>query len=776
MSLSGLVGCAAAALVTFAASAAGANAAYMWIDAPAADKDYYVAFRGRMRLDADTAVEVRLLGASWFEAWIDGEYVTQGPARFPVAHPQYESRTLRLAAGEHLLAVQVHHVGEETRMLPAMAAFLFCEARVDGQVVPMDWKAVRLGGYAPQVRRINPILGWIEWCDTRQVPAGWRNLAFDDSAWGKPLPARTTPVKLEPLSIGSVQQFTQTLRPSAQGPLANTYGYELDDIPARFFLRDQECTSVPSMGTWRRYDLGRVRLGRPSFTLDLLAGAIVEFAYAETLSHGRVAPYINLSTGPSCNLDHYVARGGVQTFCPLTPKAGRYLEIHVLAAPEQIRFVQETYLERCYHGPAQGSFTCSDGLLNRIWSTGVETYRACAEDALVDNPTRERGQWTGDVVSVGMDNASVAYADLRLLRRGLVHSAQCARADGLVAGLSPGTVTYLATYACQWTTAALHYYELTGDRALLEELFPAALKNFDAFAPSLKEHGLEDGLGWVFIDWGYVRNAGPADMAYNMHFLASVEAMTRWCRILGRDAEQARFEGMAQRLRACVQRWLDAELGKDGHGWQQVGYHRAVLALSLGLVGSKRERSCIEAIKRHMLDCFPNNRDAPRLADPGQANPRLITPYFAHYAFGPLIERGEMDFVLDQYRKCWGWMLEDDRTTWIEVFDPRWSHCHQWAGAPTWQLSRYALGLHHRFDLGRNHYQLKLYPGSLEQAQGALPLAGTDGPVGVAWKRSPAGVHYTVRCDQPIWLHLPDAPMDQPVEVVGSREWTFPVK
>jgi hypothetical protein len=106
-----------------------------------------------------------------------------------------------------------------------------------------------------------------------------------------------------------------------------------------------------------------------------------------------------------------------------------------------------------------------------------------------------------------------------------------------------------------------------------------------------------------------------------------------------------------------------------------------------------------------------------------------------------LIARGEMDFVLDQYRKCWGWMLEDDRTTWVEVFDTRWSHCHQWAGCPTWQLTRYALGLTPRFDLGPNCFEWTLNPGSLSHASGRVPIPGkTDGAtIGVEWRVAPDG-------------------------------------
>ena len=97
--------------------------------------------------------------------------------------------------------------------------------------------------------------------------------------------------------------------------------------------------------------------------------------------HGRVSPWITLSGGPSCNLDRFVSRGGRQDLVPITPKAGRYLEVHVIAEPKSVRFLREEFAERSYHNEPEGSFHYSDTRLNRIWATGVETYRACSEDS-----------------------------------------------------------------------------------------------------------------------------------------------------------------------------------------------------------------------------------------------------------------------------------------------------------------------------------------------------------------------------------------------------------
>jgi hypothetical protein len=73
-----------------------------------------------------------------------------------------------------------------------------------------------------------------------------------------------------------------------------------------------------------------------------------------------------------------------------------------------------------------------------------------------------------------------------------------------------------------------------------------------------------------------------------------------------------------------------------------------------------------------------------------------------------LIDSGDGISAADIWRTNWGWMLEKGATTWWEVFDDRWSHCHYWSGAPTWQLSRYGLGLHPQLDSGGSSVILRV--------------------------------------------------------------------
>jgi len=721
----------------------------LWLpDIPVPDQ--HAAFRATFTLPAASAITVRLLGASWFVAWIDGERFAEGPARFPVSHPEWQEHRLRLPAGKHVLAIHATHFGVANRILLAIPPFVAGEVRSSGDV-PLAWKCFRLDGHARAVRRVNAQLGWMEWWDLRGVPEHWTDLEFDDSPWPTPVAANPGLGAPQRLAIAPVGSTPLPLRPIATGNFLETFGYEHDDAPARFFLRDLKPADTPPQGVWRRYDLGRVRLGRPSFVLDAPPGTAVEFAVSESLNQGRVSPWITLSASSSANFWHVVSRGGKQRIEPLVPLGGRYLEAHVLGDPEQIRWVEETWLDRGYYGPPEGSLSTGDKLLDKIWVAGIETFRACAEDAIIDNPTRERGAWTGDAVAAGLDIAGVGWSDTRLAARSLRQAAWTARADGLIPGMAVGDPIFIPSYAAAWVEGVLRQVELTGDFTLLRELLEPARQNIGAFLPKVGGNGLEDGLGWSFIDWGYARPEGPVDPALNIHFLGALRAFRHWCALLDKPEMGADAVVAERTVEQAMRRWIDDRRAGDRTlDPSKIGYHTLVLGLRAGLFDSNPDdiRRAVDAIKAHWRNCFPNQPSAPRLSDPSVSNSRLITPYFAHYAFPTLIERGEMDFVREQIRGCWGWMLSTGATTILEVFDTRWSHCHQWSACPTWQLSRYLLGLRPRFDRGPLHYQFVLQPGSSPSASGVLPVAGSDERLRIAWKRLPAGQIEWV-CDGP---------------------------
>ena len=723
--------------------------------------DSYFAFRGVFELEHDAEISLDIFGAHWFTVRLDGDYLTEGPHRFPADHPEYEIQTIRLRRGRHLVAAEVRQEGVATRMLRTdlIPAFFLCRVRVADTSIPVHWKQTALNGYVRTGQRVNPQFAWMEWVDTRVNPADWQAADFDETGWETPEPFKeiaSWPVR--PLATGPVLSLDVKMRRIGEGKLSGPFdgaerpNWKTDD-DLTWFRRDLN-PDGPADGVWRRYDLGYVMLGRPEIRLDVPTGSIVEIAYSEALHEGKVTPYINLSAGLSRNLDHFVARGGVQSFAPQAPKGGRFLEVHVQADPSKVRFVRESFRHRTYFDEPTGEFRCGDERLNRIWRLGIDTLRACSEDAVVDNPTRERGQWLGDVL-LATYIAAAGYNDLRLFRRSLEQSAYCAEKNGLVAGLNPGGPSFLSTYAAQWFTAVVNYFDLTGDRTVLEALYPYAERNMAAFLRALGPKGISNDLAWAFVDWGYPGTPNhETDIALNLHVLEGVRSLQTWAHLLNKDPAQ--FADIEQKIKTAVLEWL-APLWA-ANDWETIGYHRAILALRSNLIPAEHRQAAIDAIKRHMGNCFPNNPAAPRLASPDVKSAQLITPYFAAYAFPALIAAGEMDFVLEQYRVCWGWGLDNGLTTQPEVFDLNWSHSHIWASCPTAQLTKYVLGIEPRYSRGDHHFDLTLNPGSLKRASGVVPFPNREGGVTVDWKREERNtIALSLRSAVPVVVHLATA-------------------
>lgn len=716
-----------------------------------------------------------------YRIWVDGEILDEGPARFDVAHPEFLVSQIPLSAGVHVVAVHGHSHGVTTRLLSCeVPGFFLAEVETEcGDKLPVVWKGMGAGAYHKTKRRLGCVLGPVEWCDTRLLPRNWTAREFDDAQW---MDVCRSDVKLGPLvdtSLGEIALRPRPITKVAGGELVNQSPVD-HDPPMNFVTRDLVVSDLPPDGIWQRFVLGRVQLGRPRIRVSAPAGTLLQCAYSECLTHGRVSPYLKSGGGDnSCMMDTWILSGGTQTVEPLQPKGARFLEVHLLgsqAAGLEIESVE--WKERTYYPEAPvGSFVSNDELLNRIWTTGVETLRSCAEDAITDNPNRERGQWLGDAVGAGMDILTVSYSDWRPLERGLIQAARCAREDGLIPAVFPGTREYLPSFAIQWVAAVPHYFQLGGDRELLRELYDFAVRNIASFESDREPLGLRTNpKHWNFIDWGYRGSAtvfleGKKDdagfePALSLMYLGALRALAKWAGWIGKDS--TKWETEAGEIAGRYTLHLEGCVKEEDSCWETQGFHTTALALAQKVVPAAGIPAAVAFLKKHLLACFPNNFSAQRLSGTTVESDQLITPFFLHHVLPVLIEHGEMDFVLGQIRSCWGWALDCGFTTWPEVFDTRWSHCHQWSGCPTWILSRYVLGLHPRFDLGSDVFELKVYPGDLNFASGRLPLYASGDHVEISWKRtSPEIISYTLHSPRPVHLLLPGGR-----EVETGGEWT----
>lgn len=712
--------------------------------------DVYVLFQCELELAEDTRLAWHLFGSSLYRAYVDGEEALEGPARFAPDAPEYDRLALSLTKGRHLLSVMVHNYGVHTRiLLGGIAPFLQTELLdEEGRRLRLAWRCLHVDAFAHTGRRLNPQLGWPERCDMRRYPDP--GLRGEGPGWTTAVEIAPPlgPVALRPKSIPDCLRVPAAARELARGSYSERFGYEDDDIAVRFLSRDLN-TRLPAEGIWLRYDFGAIGLYRPVLRLDVPAGTVIEAGYAETLTDGKVFPVITLSAGASCHVDRWLARAGEQTLTTFSPRGFRYLELHIAAPAEQAAVREVSALRRTTYERTVGAFECDDPLLGRIWQMGADTLLACAEDALVDTPTRERGQWIGDAAAIGMEVMGVTVGELPLIRRSLQQASRRRREDGLAAGLCPGQEAYLTSYALYWISGCLRYARLTGDMSLLREEHATAVDTAELFWRHLTDRGARLPDTWDFLDWGHEVPADHVNVSLNLLLAATLRDLAAWERLIGEEELAARRDEQFATIAGIVRsRYINGAglpvkslpaAGDFDAASCPAGYHATAIALLYGLLPASAKAAAVAALKAHMLQCFPNDPAAPRLAHPSANHDRLITPSFGHYSLQALWEAGEEEFVLEQYRVCWGWMAQEGATTLLEVFDTRWSHCHAWSGAPTWQLSRYTLGLQPDERAGAGHYLLGMRPGGLSRAEGTVPLLHAAGVAEVRWRAMPDG-------------------------------------
>jgi len=744
----------------------------LWHPAPSRSQNVYVLFQARISGQAAGAgpLRLRVFGISLYRLYWDAEEIGEGPARFSPDRPEYDELELpALDGGEHVLSAIVHDYGVHTRILMGgLPPFLQCEATGPNGALPLEWKCIELSAFGPTERRVNGQLGWMENCDTRRLPN--LQLAFEGEGWTEPVVVAKPlgDAAYGPKTIGDCLSLPAEAEEIARGEYADRFGYIDDDPPLRFLSRDLR-PGVPADGFWVRYDLGRIGLYRPRIEIEAPAGTIVEAGYSESLTDGKVHPVITLSASTSCNMDRWIAKGGRQVLQTFVPRGFRYLEVHIAASSSEARvFRAEGTMRTLYDRPA-GSFQCADPLLNEIWSMGAATLQACCEDALIDTPTRERGQWLGDAAVTGMETLSVVYGNLELVRRGLLQASYRRRSeDGLAAGLCPGQEAYLTSYALYWIIGCVRYSRLTGSLELLREGYDTAERTLAFFISHKGARGTCPPPGtWDFLDWGHSVSAGEINVSLNLLLIMALKEMAAWERALGMaDEAELRLAQAEEMRRIAGESYSTAEgllaksvpaEGASAPEERKAGFHATVLGLLNEIFDERTKPLAVEFVKRHISSCFPNDPQAPRLSHPDAASDRLITPSFAYFSLQALWEAGEAEFVLEQYRSCWGWMLEQGATTLLEVFDTRWSHCHPWSAAPTWQLSRYLLGLIPAPDeRDSNRHRLLFQPGSVSSASGIIPsLTDEEASIRIEWKREEAGGwSYALTTDRPIRIRV----------------------
>ena len=457
-----------------------------------------------------------------YVAWINGQMVGFGPPKSDMRTPTLDRYPIDryLVVGGNVLTVLVYSLGDTkdiSSVMPRRGALLGA-IEVDEKVIVTDagWKVRREWGYRDCAIRRHDMQPHNEVFDDRlSLGEPWRR-DYDDSGWASATELSAGPV-MEPYE--AIQPRDIPLMPWCQRRPDHVIetGLATFDRPAvddkvsevagqirgarrrpddqRRVVVDPYLGSVSvnaagvddSQGGYVIWDFGRVRTGYPTIEAAGDPGTIIDLSYGEHLVAGRVDPTKHLTY-----FDRLILADRPRKHRVMWPKCLRYIQADVRAGRANISTIALD--ESAYPLQRQGSFQCSDPVLDQAWRISADTLELCMEDSYMDTPWRERGSWLGDTM-VMVPASLVAFGDGRLARRFLRLHAMGQLSDGRMQGKYPGRCSCdISTWTLSFAILLEEYVRYSGDEELGRRLWPTAWRTVQWIQQYLTAEGLYGNL------------------------------------------------------------------------------------------------------------------------------------------------------------------------------------------------------------------------------------------------------------------------------------------
>ena len=370
----------------------------------------------------------------------------------------------------------------------------------------------------------------------------------------------------------------------------------------------------------------------------------------------------------------------------------------------------------------QGSFSCSDEVLTRVWQTGAYTVHLCMQDYLWDGVKRDRLVWMGDMHPEVM-TVNTVFGNQGVVQKSLDYVRDKTAPGGWMNGIS--------SYSLWWIIIQHHLYSWYGDFDYLKEqkeYLEALLED----VVSEVEDGWEAYGDGRFIDWP--SNDKPAVIhaglqALTVRALSAGASLMEW---LGEPSFAIRCQDLAKEMRSHVP-------GTDSS---------SQAAALLSLEGMLDAGTASELILEN--------------------GPEKFTSFMGYYLLEALARSGHYAEAMDMIKAYWGRMLELGATTFWEDFNYsdasdaapidevvpegkfdihadggawcyvglRQSLCHGWASGPTAWLSAHVLGIE-PVGIGMKKVRIEPHLGNLDWAEGTFPTP--YGIISVRHQKRPDG-------------------------------------
>jgi alpha-L-rhamnosidase len=438
----------------------------------------------------------------------------------------------------------------------------YSDGSVDNIVTDPTWQT------SPSPITFSSIYGGEDY-DARKEQAGWDRSGFAADGWRQAIPVQS---------------------PTGRLVAGEDYPVMLEDS-----FRTQHVTE-PAPRQYV-YDFGQNASGIVELKVKGKRGQTIRLTPGEILDKHQMIDQTALTEGmDSLYYLSYTLKGeGVETWRPKFTYYGfRYLQMEG-AEPGQVSL---TALHNRNSAPSNGSFECSAGLFNRIYTLINWAIKSNLQSVVTDCPHREKLGWLEQDYLMG---ASIHYNyDIYHLYKAMVRDMMDAQtADGLVPDIAPEFVTFAGGFrdSPEWGSAAVilpwQIYTWYGDKQVLEMAYPMMQRYIRYLQSRSSDNILSYGLG----DWYDFGPGPPGDAQLTPKALTAtaiyyydVHLMAKMAELLQKQTDEAFYGDLATKIQ---RRFNDMFFHRATKVYATGSQTAMAMPLCVGLVVEKDEKDVL---------------------------------------------------------------------------------------------------------------------------------------------------------------------------------------
>lgn len=660
-----------------------------WMTVGKAEKNLHIFARTRVLLPPGNWV-LHLSADDYYHAWLDGEWLGQGPA--PGGPEAYWYQEYPMEGGREVtLALHLYYQGLVNRVWNSGdgRCGLWAElCRGEQERIVPEWRHHICGAYSGET--VGYDTQFLEDFDSRLYPEGWEQPGFDDSGWACLIPADWDAPLLP--------------QPTAQLERRRVDAAKRREIPGGVLL-----------------DFGRERVGTLHAAVRGKAGETLTLCFGEELDEqGRV----RFDMRCNCRYEEvWTLAEGVSVLHPFDYKAFRYVEVLGLDR-------HGTQLSECWvwerHYPMEDglcTLSCQTDELEDVFQICKNAVRCGSQESYLDCPSREKGQYLGDAIITARSQVWLT-GKTDLLRKCIGDFIRSARTDPGLLAVAPGSLRQeIADFSLLFPALPLTDYAFTGDRDFLRSCYPVVCGMVERFGQYAHPDGLLENVShaWNLVDW-------PEQARDSYDFPLTRPVVGKGCH----NVVNALWYG-ALVMKEEMERILELPVSDRSHAVAEA-FRRVFYRRSQGLFADSETSGHCSIHANGYAACFGLLSSAQAdayealLLTPG----RHAGPFPVYFALRGLARLGRYDalYRLLTRTDAYGWrnMLDQGATACFEAWgkEQKWntSLCHPWASGFIPLLIEELAGIHPDPDDPGGFRFTPHLPAKLENLTLQVPLRG----------------------------------------------------